>query len=152
MVQFFEEMARLQDHFVKLYDRYGPNGKKTNEYKDLISEQFMRLKLPPRMFDHLIDRMRFHVAIIRDIERRIMAICVERAGMPRKEFIKSFQDNESDPEWLAGLLKRQTKWGRALRDYSDQIAEHQKPPGALREGAAGVDCRAARTQSLDVDR
>jgi len=125
VVQFFEEMARLQDHFVKLYDRYGPNGKKTNEYKDLISEQFMRLKLPPRMFDHLIDRMRFHVAIIRDIERRIMAICVERAGMPRKEFIKSFQDNESDPEWLAGLLKRQTKWGRALRDYSDQIAEHQ---------------------------
>ncbi|AKS40673.1 RNA polymerase sigma factor RpoD [Wenzhouxiangella marina] len=126
VAQFFDEMSRLHESFIKLYDRYGPNGKKTNELKDQISEQFMRLKLPPRMFDHLIDRMRFHVAIIRDIERRIMSICVERAGMPRKEFIKSFQDNESDPEWLAGLVKRQTKWGRALKDYQDEIAELQE--------------------------
>jgi len=126
VTQFFDELGRLQESFIKLYDRYGPNGKKTNELKDQISEQFMRLKLPPRMFDHLIDRMRFHVAIIRDIERRIMAICVERAGMPRKEFIKSFQDNESDPEWLAGLVRRQTKWGRALKQYQGEIADHQE--------------------------
>ena len=126
VVQFFEEMARLQDHFIKLYDRYGPNGKKTNELKEQISEQFMRLKLPPRMFDHLIDRMRFHVAIIRGIERKIMALCVDRAGMPRKEFIKSFQDNESDPEWLAGLLKRKSKWARALGEYEDDIGDLQE--------------------------
>jgi RNA polymerase primary sigma factor len=124
--QFFDELARLHDSFLKLYDRYGPNGKKTNELKDQISEQFMRLKLPPRMFDHLIDRMRFHVAIIRDIERKIMALCVDRAGMPRKEFIKSFQDNEADPEWLAGLLKRQTKWGRAIKEHAEEIAELQE--------------------------
>jgi RNA polymerase primary sigma factor len=125
VVQFFDEMGRLQDSFIKLYDRYGPNGKKTNELKDQISEQFMRLKLPPRMFDHLIDRMRFHVAIIRDIERRIMRLCVDRAGMPRKEFIKSFQDNEADPEWLAGLLRRQTKWARALKEHESRIADLQ---------------------------
>jgi RNA polymerase primary sigma factor len=124
--QFFDELARLQDSFIKLYDRYGPNGKKTNELKDQISEQFMRLKLPPRMFDHLIDRMRFHVAIIRDTERKIMTLCVDRAGMPRKEFIKSFQDNEADPEWLAGLLKRQSKWGRAMKEYAEEIGELQE--------------------------
>jgi RNA polymerase primary sigma factor len=126
VIQFFEEMARLQEHFIKLYDRYGPNGKKTNELKDQISEQFMRLKLPPRMFDHLIDRMRFHVAIIRGIERKIMALCVDRAGMPRKEFIKSFQDNESDPQWLAGLLRRKTKWARALQECEDEIRDLQE--------------------------
>ncbi len=125
VIQYFDELRRLQEHFVKLYDRYGPNGKKTNELKDQISEQFMRLKLPPRMFDHLIDRMRFHVALIRGIERKIMLLCVERAGMPRKEFIKSFQDNEADPEWLAGLLKRQTKWGRAMKEHAEDIADLQ---------------------------
>ncbi|MEE4329755.1 MAG: RNA polymerase sigma factor RpoD, partial [Wenzhouxiangella sp.] len=126
VVQYFEELARLQEHFIKLYDRYGPNGKKTNELKDQISEQFMRLKLPPRMFDHLIDRMRFHVAIIRGIERKIMTLCVDRAGMPRKDFIKSFQDNESDPEWLAGLLRRKTKWARALRDHEAELHDLQE--------------------------
>ncbi|MGY6587068.1 MAG: RNA polymerase sigma factor RpoD [Wenzhouxiangella sp.] len=126
VIQYFDELGRLHEHFLKLYDRYGAKGKKTNELKDQITEQFMRLKLPPRMFDQLIDRMRFHVTIIRDIERKIMALCVERAGMPRKEFIKSFQDNESDPEWLEGLLKRQTKWGRALKDHAEDIAKLQE--------------------------
>ena len=126
VVQFFEEMARLQEHFIKLYDRYGPNGKKTNELKEQISEQFMRLKLPPRMFDHLIDRMRFHVAIIRGVERKIMSLCVDRAGMPRKDFIKSFQDNESDPEWLAGLLRRKTKWAKSLSDHADELRDLQE--------------------------
>ncbi len=125
VIQYFDELGRLQEHFIKLYDRYGPNGKKTNELKDQISEQFMRLKLPPRMFDHLIDRMRFHVAIIRGVERKIMRLCVDRAGMPRKEFIKSFQDNEADPEWLAGLLRRQTKWARALKEHAEDIAALQ---------------------------
>ena len=125
VTQYFDELRRLQEHFLKLYDRYGAKGKKTNELKDQISEQFMRLKLPPRMFDHLIDRMRFHVAIVRDIERKIMELCVDQGGMPRKDFIKSFQENEADPEWLAGLVKRQTKWGKAIKDHKDQIADLQ---------------------------
>ncbi|MGY6552900.1 MAG: RNA polymerase sigma factor RpoD, partial [Wenzhouxiangella sp.] len=123
--QYFDELRRLQEHFLKLYDRYGASGKKTNELKEQISEQFMRLKLPPRMFDHLIDRMRFHVAIVRDVERKIMELCVDQGGMPRKDFIKSFQENETDPEWLDGLTRRQTKWGKSIKDHKDQIADLQ---------------------------
>ncbi len=126
VAQFFDELRRLQEHFLKLYDRYGAKGKKTNEVKDQITEQFMRLKLPPRMFDQLIDRMRFHVAIVRDIERKIMELCVDQAGMPRKDFIKSFQDNETDPAWLAGLVRRQTKWSAAINERHDQIAALQQ--------------------------
>jgi RNA polymerase primary sigma factor len=125
VIQFFEELAKLQDRFLKLYDRYGPTGKKANEVKELISEQFMRLKLPPRLFDLLILRMRLHVARIRDIERAIMAVCVERAGMPRKEFITSFRDNAADPEWLTGLLRRRATWAKTLREYKDEVAELQ---------------------------
>ena len=125
VTQYFDELERLQSQFLKLYDRYGPNGKKTNELKDQITEQFMRLKLPPRMFDHLIDRMRFHVAIVRGTERRIMELCVDKAGMPRREFIQSFQENESDPEWLGGLVRRQTKWAKALREHKGNISDLQ---------------------------
>ena len=124
--QYFDELKRLHEHYLKLYDRYGAKGKKTNQLRDQISEQFMRLKLPPRMFDHLIDRMRFHVAIVRGVERKIMMRCVDKGGMPRKDFIKSFQDNESDPEWLAGLVRRQTKWGKAIKAQQDEIAELQQ--------------------------
>ncbi len=126
VIGFFEELKKSHEQFIKLFDRYGAGGKKTNELKDQISEQFMRLKLPPRMFEHLIDRLRFQANITRDLERQIMTICIDKAGMPRKEFIKSFVDNETDPDWLQGLLNKRTKWSSALKEHADEIARLQK--------------------------
>ncbi|MFU8878074.1 MAG: RNA polymerase sigma factor region1.1 domain-containing protein, partial [Wenzhouxiangellaceae bacterium] len=126
VIQFFEELKKSHEQFIKLYERYGAGGKKTNELKDQICEQFMRLKLPPRMFEHLIDRMRFQANITRDIERQIMSICVDRAGMPRKDFIQSFVDNETDAQWLKGLVKQRSKWSAALKEHVDEIEKLQK--------------------------
>jgi len=126
VIGYFEELKKAHEQFMKLYDRYGAGGKKTNELKDQISEQFMRLKLPPRMFEHLIDRLRFQANITRDLERQIMTICVDKAGMPRKDFIKSFVDNETDDDWLKGLLNKRTKWSAAVKEHSDEIARLQK--------------------------
>ena len=126
VIGYFEELKKAHEQFVKLYDRYGANGKKTNELKDQICEQFMRLKLPPRMFEHLIDRLRFQANIVRDIERQIMRICVDRAGMERKAFIKSFIDQESNPEWLKGLLKSRSQWAKGVATHKDEIEQLQK--------------------------
>ena len=126
VIGYFEELKKAHEQFIKLYDRYGAGGKKTNELKDQISEQFMRLKLPPRMFEHLIDRLRFQANITRDLERQIMTICVDKAGMPRKDFIKSFVDNETDEAWLKGLLGKRTKWSAAVKEHGDDIARLQK--------------------------
>ncbi len=124
--QYFDELESLYQHYIKLYDRYGANGKRTNEIKDQISEQFMRLKLPPRMFDFLVNRMRFQVAIIRDVEREIMVICTDKCGMPKKDFLQSFQDNETSPNWLNGLVRRKAPWAAAIKEHKQDIAQLQK--------------------------
>jgi len=124
--QYFEELQELYDHYIKLYDRYGANGKRTNELKDQISEQFMRLKLPPKMFEFLVNRMRFQVAIIRDVEREIMTLCCEKSGMPKKDFLQSFQDNETSTSWLNGLVRRKANWAAGIKKHKPEIAELQK--------------------------
>ena len=126
VAQYFGELREMYEHYIKLYDRYGPNGKRTNELKDQISEQFMRLKLPPRMFDFLVNRMRFQVAIIRDVEREIMAICCDDCGMPKKDFLQSFQDNETSANWLNGLVRRKAPWAAAIKERKSEVAELQK--------------------------
>jgi RNA polymerase primary sigma factor len=126
VIQYFEELKSMHEQFLKLYDRYGANGKKTNELKEQVCEQFMRLKLPPKMFEHLIDRLRFQANISRDIERSIMHLCVDRAGMPRKDFIKSWVDNETDPDWIKGLTKKRTKWSSAVSEHVEEIEKLQR--------------------------
>ncbi len=126
VAQFFAELREMYENYIKLYDRYGPNGKRTNELKDQISEQFMRLKLPPRMFDFLVNRMRFQVAIIRDVEREIMSICCDDCRMPKKDFLQSFQDNETSANWLNGLVRRKAPWAAAIKERKSEVAELQK--------------------------
>ena len=126
VAQYFGELREMYEHYIKLYDRYGANGKRTNELKDQISEQFMRLKLPPRMFDFLVNRMRFQVAIIRDVERQIMTICCDDCGMPKKDFLQSFQDNETSSNWLNGLVRRKAPWAAAIKERKPEVAEFQK--------------------------
>mgnify|MGYP001102840554 CR=1 FL=1 len=126
VAQYFGELREMYEHYIKLYDRYGANGKRTNELKDQISEQFMRLKLPPRMFDFLVNRMRFQVAIIRDVERQIMTICCDDCGMPKKDFLQSFQDNETSTNWLNGLVRRKAPWAAAIKERKPEVAEFQK--------------------------
>jgi RNA polymerase primary sigma factor len=55
-----------------------------------------------------------------------MHICVDSAGMPRKDFIDSFIDNETDPEWLEGLFRKRSKWSKALKEHADQLRALQK--------------------------
>jgi RNA polymerase primary sigma factor len=61
-----------------------------------LGELFKFFKLTPRVFDPLTDTPRNILAAVRDQEREIMRIAVRQCGMPRKDFITSFQGSESD--------------------------------------------------------
>ena len=65
----------------------GAKEPKTLKGRKKLADEFMELKLSPRMFDALILNLRTHVAEVRQLEKEIMIIAVRDAGMPRKDFI-----------------------------------------------------------------
>ena len=73
----------------------GAKDPKTLKVRKRLSDEFMELKLAPRMFEALIGNLRNQVNQIRQLEKEIMIIAVRDAGMPRKEFILSFPKNET---------------------------------------------------------
>jgi RNA polymerase primary sigma factor len=68
------------------------------------------------MFEALVGSLRDTIKHIREQERAIMHICVRTAGMPRKDFISSFPQNETELSWL-------DKHIRAKRKHSSQLAK-----------------------------
>src|SRR5579872_5016302 len=80
--------------------KLGAKDVKTLRQRKRLADQFMELRLSPRMFDALILNLRTHVAEVRQLEKEIMIIAVRDAGMPRKDFIASFPKNETSPRWL----------------------------------------------------
>ncbi len=61
----------------------------------------MPIKLVPKQYDALVDRVRGALAQIRQQERAIMQLCVRDARMPRADFLRLFPGHETD---LAGPI------------------------------------------------
>ena len=62
-------------------------------------------------------------------------MAVFQAKMPKSIFLKSFTENEANPEWLTPILKGKQKWVPALAQYQDEIRVVQEKLGRLEKEA-----------------
>ncbi|MCO6413519.1 MAG: RNA polymerase sigma factor RpoD [Thiogranum sp.] len=131
---FFEELRALHE---KLQTGLAGKGKPQTRAKirDQVVEHLMRLKLAPRMVDLLTNNLRETVERIRGHERVIMRVCVHDAHMPRKDFITSFPDNETDLKWLDKQIKGGHKYSPVLEQHKDEILRAQNKLVAIQTQA-----------------
>jgi len=125
VMAYFDTLGQLHADFVHLSDQHGPGAPEAKEKLDAMAEMFMHLKLPAKMVDHLVDRLRYAVSRSREHERAILQMAVRQAKMPKLAFIKSFHNNEANPEWIDTVLAGKQKWVPALSEYADDIKEVQ---------------------------
>ena len=95
------------------------------EEMEKLGELFKFFKFTPRIFDPLNQMARTTLVDLREQEREIMNIAVRRCGMPRKEFIKSFQGSESDLQWGASQIRKKG-YGSRLKQYKYDIQRAQR--------------------------
>jgi RNA polymerase primary sigma factor len=122
----FASLTKTYAHVLSGIEKHGARDPKTLKVRKKAADEFMELKLSPRMFDALILNLRTHVAEIRQLEKEIMIIAVRDAGMPRKDFIATFPKNETSPRWLAKHMKAGKKYSAPLAKFKDEIERRQK--------------------------
>ncbi|TDJ34587.1 MAG: RNA polymerase sigma factor RpoD [Gammaproteobacteria bacterium] len=98
-----------------------------------IADEICLLKITPRWMEHLVRRLRDMMSRIRIQERAIMAICINQAKMPRKLFIETFPQNETDPQWLSRHTRSRKPYAAKLREYRDEIKAAQAKLIALEQ-------------------
>ena len=125
---FFAKLEKLYDKFNAGQD-LSASGKSQSKAQKKIRDQLVdhlaHLKLSPRMVDRLTNRLRDTVNRIRSHERVIMNLCVHKAHMPRKDFITSFPDNETDLNWLDSQIKGGHKYSPVLDEHREEIQRAQ---------------------------
>ena len=106
--------------------KQGAEDPRTQKARKKLADEFMELKLSPRMFDALTAQLRAHIGEIRQIEKEIMIIAVRDAGMPRKDFIGTFPRNETSSRWIVKHVKAGKKYSAPLARLKDEIERRQK--------------------------
>src|SRR3546814_12811882 len=81
---------------------------------------FMTLKLPLPLVDTLVRKLREVLGELKDHERRLLELSTRVAKMPRKDFIRAWEGNQTNPHWVDDVLKRKQNWSSGLRDVTDQ--------------------------------
>ncbi|MBO9550902.1 RNA polymerase sigma factor RpoD [Pseudomonas sp.] len=110
----------------KVLKKGGRNVKESIEALQALADLFMPIKLVPKQFDVLVERVRDALNRLRQQERAIMQLCVRDARMPRADFLRLFPSNETDQTWSGDLAKRSTKWAAALGEKDAAIVACQQ--------------------------
>ncbi len=104
-------------------------GSQDPEYQALLAEileELTAFRFSPKQVEGLCDQVRELVETIRGHERKVLDFCVDKSGMPRLHFIKSFPSNESNLSWLAEELKADKPYVEKLIRYNHSILDQQQ--------------------------
>ncbi|HAB02285.1 MAG TPA: RNA polymerase sigma factor RpoD [Pseudomonas sp.] len=124
--QRFGAVADQLQATAKVLKKNGRDAKESVEALQALADLFMPIKLVPKQFDVLVERVRDALSRLRQQERAIMQLCVRDARMPRADFLRLFPSNETDQTWSGDLAKRSTKWAAALGEKDAAIVACQQ--------------------------
>src|SRR6476660_141905 len=128
-VAALERFGTIRKHFTRMLAVLQKEGHKAPKYLDLqkkISAELMQIRFSARMVEKLCDSVRTEVDNIRQIERKIQDLVVNKAGMPRPEFIKKFPDSETSLRWIDREVGAHHNYSEQLAKYRQAIVEQQQ--------------------------
>ncbi len=126
-----EALAASYVKFHKVYAKHGASYKSALKLREEMAGQFMTLKLPLPLVDTLVRKLREVLGQIKDHERRILDLSTRVAKMPRKDFIRAWEGNQTNLHWVDELLKRKQKWSSGLRDVREKVIAEQEATLAI---------------------
>ncbi len=110
----------------KALEKKGTGNKAYKDIQEQISAELMAIRFSAKMVERLCDTQRGLVDEMRGYERKIMELCVTKAGMPRGHFIKAFPGNESNLEWVAAEVALGKPYSQTLERFRPDIVEQQQ--------------------------
>ncbi|TBU98444.1 RNA polymerase sigma factor RpoD [Stutzerimonas kirkiae] len=131
--QRFGAVAEQLEKALKVLKKHGRGHAQAIEELQALAILFMPIKLVPKQYDALVDRVREALNQVRAQERAIMQLCVRDARMPRADFLRLFPGNESNLEWTASLASGKSKYAEAIGNRQEEIRNCQQKLIALEQ-------------------
>jgi RNA polymerase primary sigma factor len=101
----FARIRKLHASLLKAIEKHGYDAPEVRRVQKKLAEEFMQIKFVSRQINRLVEYVRSLVDEARSQEKVIMDVCVGKARMPRKTFIKLFPGNETNKRWVKKAIK-----------------------------------------------
>lgn len=122
----FDIIAKQFSKMRLAFEKEGYLSKPYERAQLAISKELMDIRFTAKMVDRLCDTLRGQVDDVRTLERSILSICVNKAGMPREQFIKLFPGNETNLKWSNKLVNAGHSFSEVMARNVPAIHELQQ--------------------------
>jgi len=129
----FTELQKIYTRWSNASKKYGRVHETTLRHKKKLTENFLIFKLVPRQVDRLIRIIRDILAEVREHEKTIMQLCVNKCKMPRRAFNVSFPGNETDIQWVTNQIEAGHGVPSLLESYMLNIQRAQRKLAQIEE-------------------
>ncbi|AEM48478.1 RNA polymerase, sigma 70 subunit, RpoD [Acidithiobacillus ferrivorans SS3] len=102
------------------------HGEAYQQQRRELAERFLEIKLNVRQIDVMTDALRGLTEEVRQCERELMELCIERARFPRKDFVRSYPGHESDVGWVDQQISGGFSYSARLIEFRDDIVSIMK--------------------------
>ncbi|MDA0339189.1 MAG: RNA polymerase sigma factor RpoD, partial [Proteobacteria bacterium] len=119
-----QRFADIRKYFDKLQKAIVKNGRqdaKSQVLFDSLASVFCSLKLVPAVMEPLLEMVRDDMQNIRDQEKMIRDLCVDKSKMPKEEFLSAFVGHEIDFAWLDAAIAAEHPHSESLHRYRVSI-------------------------------
>jgi RNA polymerase primary sigma factor len=98
-----------------------------------VTDLLMVFRFSVRQVDGLCEQIRSAVEEVRSHERKIMDFCINRSGMPRPHFIKTFPGNETNLAWVDKEIAAKKGYCSTLAKVQYEVKAHQEALIAMQD-------------------
>jgi len=124
-----EKFALISEWFDKMRRAFEKEGYKSKSYlkaQETIQNELMSIRFTARTVERLCDTLRAQVDEVRQVERQILHIVVDKCGMPRAEFITRFPGSETELDWAEKIVAESHPYSAILSRNIPAIREQQQ--------------------------
>jgi len=112
----FARIRRLQGNLAKALEKKGFGSPEAARGQKKLAEEFLQIKFNAKQINRLVEQVRALVDEARSYEKTFMDVCVNRARLPRKSFLKLFPGNETNTR----IIKKIQKTGECNADLIEK--------------------------------
>ncbi len=122
----FARIRKLHGSVMRAIDKHGHDSTQAKNAQRKLSREFRDIKFAPKEIGSLSAELRELVQQVRAIEREIMAICVNKARMPRKLFLEAYTGHETSSRLVSRLARKRSGRTDVLKAHAGEIKRRQQ--------------------------
>lgn len=122
----FSQLQELYDNLLAKREKHGIESPVFLQARKELADCFLCFKVVPKVIEDLTIKLRDAVTLIREQEARIRDICIRDVKMNKTEFLTSFKNNMTNPDWLPCLLDSGRAYVPALEKHLVKLQTAQE--------------------------